>query len=418
MEARKCSALAGFRVSASSAALRRLERRNRPRDNARVHARRGFLLRTALLAAFVLPGTVPAAETAFVGAVDPSIGQLITDLGLKESATAARADPRWRRPKHIVLQRSRPDLLAFLQPVAPGVELVLTDGGARALKAAAGADAAIGGQGFACDPKFLAAAPKLRWLQVLSAGVEICSNVPAIAARQLLLTNMQRVAAPAMAEHVIAMLFALARGLDVFIARQGVGNWDDHVAGTGLRTLEGKTLLVVGLGGIGTEVARRAHALGMRVIATRASGHDGPDFVSYVGTADELPKLAATADAVVSALPLTAQTRGLFDATFFAVMKPSAYFVNVGRGASVVTADLADALQQGRIGGAALDVTDPEPLPPDHPLWHAPHLIITPHVATEADDGDDARWRIVRENLRRYVAGEKMLSVVDVGRGY
>jgi phosphoglycerate dehydrogenase-like enzyme len=108
----------------------------------------------------------------------------------------------------------------------------------------------------------------------------------------------------------------------------------------------------------------------------------------------------------------------MFDARVFAVMKPTAYFVNIGRGASVVTADLVSALEQRRIAGAALDVTDPEPLPPDHPLWRMPGVVITPHVGGFAADSFEKRWRVARENVRRYVAGEKLLEVVDLERGY
>jgi phosphoglycerate dehydrogenase-like enzyme len=250
--------------------------------------------------------------------------------------------------------------------------------------------------------------------------VENCVSVPGVRERGVLLTNMQRANGPIIAEHAIAMLLALARGLDRGVAQQPSGEWrpDALTAGGRMRVLKGKTLLVAGLGGIGTEVARRAHALGMRVIATRASGRTGPDFVSEVGLPDELPKLAAKADVVVNALPLTAATRGTFDARLFGAMKPSTLFVNIGRGGTVVTSALVQALQSGALGGAGLDVTDPEPLPADHPLWRAPNVIITPHVASESDLGSAAEWEIIRENLRRYVAGEKMLSVVDVSRGY
>jgi len=154
------------------------------------------------------------------------------------------------------------------------------------------------------------------------------------------------------------------------------------------------------------------------VIATRASGRTGPDYVSYVGLPDELNKLAADADFVVNAAPLTPQTTGVFDAAFFAKMKPTAYFINIARGGSVVTDALVAALKSGQIAGAGLDVTDPEPLPPRHPLWTAPNVIITPHVASDSDLGSDAQLAVVKENLRRYVAGEKMLSVVDVAKGY
>ena len=183
-------------------------------------------------------------------------------------------------------------------------------------------------------------------------------------------------------------------------------------------SIEGKNLLVVGLGGIGTEVARRASALGMSVNAIRASGREGPPFVRYVGLPGELHALAANADFIVNTTPLTPETRNLFDGKFFAAAKRGAYFINVGRGQSVVQKDLVDALRSGQLSGAGLDVTEPEPLPPDDPLWSFGNVIITPHVSTASDLGQTARIAIAAENVRRYAAGEKMLSVVDIGRGY
>ena len=177
-------------------------------------------------------------------------------------------------------------------------------------------------------------------------------------------------------------------------------------------------MLVVGLGGIGTEIARRASALGMKVTATRNSSRKGPAFVSYVGLADELHKLAAEADVVVNATPLTPKTKGLFNQAFFNVMKKGAYFINVGRGKSVVTDDLVEALESGHLGGAALDVMDPEPLPQGHDLWTMPNVILTPHIRAGSDAQMKRFWLLVRENLRRYVNGEKMLNVVDLKRGY
>jgi phosphoglycerate dehydrogenase-like enzyme len=152
--------------------------------------------------------------------------------------------------------------------------------------------------------------------------------------------------------------------------------------------------------------------------AIRASDRPGPPYVSKVGKPDDLLRFAAEADAVVAALPLTDATRHLFDATFFSAMRPTAYFINVGRGESVVTDDLLAALRTGRIGGAGLDVTDPEPLPPDHPLWRAPNLVITPHVSARSDADRVAHHALYRENLRRYASGEKLLSVVDAKQGY
>ena len=249
---------------------------------------------------------------------------------------------------------------------------------------------------------------------MLSAGVERCVGIPAVGERGLLVTNMQRVAGPVMAEHVMAMTFALARDLPAYISAQGSGRWEREPRGA-IRavSLEGKTMLVAGLGGIGVEVAQRAHAIGMRVIATRASGREGPDFVSYVGLPDEMLKLLPEADVVVDTLPLTEQTRQTFDARSFAAMKSGAFFINVGRGGTVVTADLVNALKQNHLGGAALDVTDPEPLPQDHPLWHLPNVIITPHVSS----GFGIRREPALEDRMRESAPLRGWRAHAVGRG-
>jgi phosphoglycerate dehydrogenase-like enzyme len=308
-----------------------------------------------------------------------------------------------------------PEIVPRLQAAAPGVELLLAKDVNEAVKLAGQADVSLG----FCSAELLAAGPEIRWIQAYSAGVERCVAVPALHERGILLTNMQRIAGPVMAEHVLAFLLAYARALPFYIPERTAARWTrEPPPPNRMITLEGKTLLVVGLGGIGAEVARRAHALGMRVIATRASGREGPDYVSYVGLPDELLKLAAEADFVVNTTPLTPATTGVFDAKFFAAVKPGAFFVNVGRGRSVVQNDLIAALRSGRLGGAGLDVTDPEPLPADSPLWQLPNVIITPHVSANSDVGDEARFAIGIENLRRYVAGEKMLSVVDVAQGY
>jgi len=198
------------------------------------------------------------------------------------------------------------------------------------------------------------------------------------------------------------------------------GSWQrDIELGSGeFMDLEGRTALVVGLGGIGTQTAKRAHGLGMRVVATRGSRREGPAYVDYVGLADEVIELAASADVVINTAPLTERTRGMFNAEFFTAMKSTAYFISVGRGASTVTADLIEALENGEIAGAGLDVTDPEPLPEGHPLWATPRVIISPHAAGRSDRSRDRLFLLVEENLRRYIAGEPMLSVVNIERGY
>jgi phosphoglycerate dehydrogenase-like enzyme len=348
-----------------------------------------------------------------INAADRSTQGVIQHYGLEQAETPVKERKGWRKPKRILVGGFASQMAPVLQSAAPDVEFIVA-GSPDAKAKLASIDAAIG----VCNAELLAAAQSIQWIQMVTAGVETCVSVPAIKERNILVTNMQRVSGPIIAEHVIAMTLAFTRGLDLFMDAQRQGQWRRDTPPGRMAVVDGKTMLVVGLGGIGSEVAKRAHALGMKVTATRASGRTGPDYVSYVGLPDELPKLIGEADFVVNTAPLTQQTKGIFNAALFAKMKPSAYFVNVARGGSVVTADLVDALKNRRIAGAALDVTDPEPLPPDHPLWKAPNVIITPHIASDSDLGSDAQIQVVRENLRRYAAGEAMLSVVDVSRGY
>jgi phosphoglycerate dehydrogenase-like enzyme len=356
-----------------------------------------------------------AASDTTPAAAPPSTAQLIESLGLRVAPTPVRERSGWRPPRVILVgglvDDSLQDLLPQLRQAAPSVRFVET---AKATpRDIAAADAAIG----VCSAEVLKAAPHLLWIQWPAAGVERCVEQPPVRERGLLLTNLQRTMGPSIAEHVITMMLALSRHFEEFYRDQAQSHWA-YDSAPELQDVDGKTVLVAGLGGIGTEVARRAHALGMRVVATRASGHEGPGFVSYVGLPDELPKLAREADFVVNCLPLTPETTGIYNKAFFAAMKRSAYFVSIGRGKSTVTADLVAALNDGTIAGAGLDVVDPEPLPPESPLWHAPHLILTPHVAANTAVAEQMRNAVLIENVRRYVAGEPMLSVVDTAKGY
>jgi phosphoglycerate dehydrogenase-like enzyme len=370
-------------------------------------------LRTLVLAAAAYCGVAAADQPGVVP--DPAVASVVAQLGLQESATPVRELAGWQPPKKVLFSNLNPALLPSLQAVAPGVEFVPASNAAEAAGLAGGVDVVLG----FCTPEVLAAGTAIRWIQVYSAGVERCVALPALTERKILLTNMQRVAGPVMAEHVLAMMLALTRGLDFYILERAAARWTRELPPPAkMMALEGKTVLVVGLGGIGTEVAKRASSLGMRVVATRASGREGPPFVSYVGLPGELRKLAGEAHFIVNTVPLTPETERMFDAGFFAAARQGAYFINVGRGKSVVQEDLVAALKSGRIAGAGLDVTDPEPLPADHPLWKFPNVIITPHVSAQSDVDEQVRFVIVRENLRRYVAGEKMLSVVDVAKGY
>jgi phosphoglycerate dehydrogenase-like enzyme len=356
-------------------------------------------------AAAAVPAAAPAGGSA-------SAADLIDKLGLHVAARPVRERAGWRPPRIVLINEEMLQLRAGLQQAAPGVKLVEVS--AATPKEIAAADAAIG----VCSAEVLAQAKQLQWIQWPAAGVDRCVQQPLVHERHLLLTNLQRTMGPSMAEHVLGMMFALSRHFDYFLRQQQQAHWSSEATTPQLADLDGKTVLVVGLGGIGTEVARRTHAIGMRVIATRASGRTGPDFVSYVGLPDELPKLAKDADFIVNCAPLTPETTGIFNREFFAGLKTGAYFISVGRGRSTITADLIDALSSGRLAGAGLDVVDPEPLPADSPLWHAPNVIITPHVSADTAVSAGQRNLVLIENLRRYTAGEPMLSVVDIDRGY
>jgi phosphoglycerate dehydrogenase-like enzyme len=352
---------------------------------------------------------------------DADTVKLISDLGLKESERPVSEQAYWQKPERIVVllderrKQTRPDAINWLKAVAGDAEIVVAPSSRAVVEGLGEADVLLG----ICTHESLEAGKNLRYILNYTAGVDRCSDSPLAKQRDLLVTNMKRIYGPGIAEHTIAMMYSLTRKLHVWHERQMDEFWDrSAVKRSDMWEVQDRTMLVVGLGGIGTEIARRASALGMKVIATRNSSRKGPDFVSYVGLADELHELAAQADVVVNATPLTPKTTGMFNEAFFTSMKPGAYFINIGRGKSVVTEDLVEALESEHLGGAALDVVDPEPLPSGHELWTMPNVIITPHISAGSDAQMNRFWLLVRENLRRYVNGEKMLNVVDLKRGY
>lgn len=345
---------------------------------------------------------------------------MLAELAIRESKTPVSSDPSWQKPERIVLLSPggqidiSPETLSLLKSAADGAELVIVTDAEREADKIKSADVLLG----SCTEADIGMS-RLKWVQYFSAGVERCISNPVFLENNVRLTNMKGVYGPGIAEHVIAMMFTLSRGLHQFQRQQAEGKWNRELADVyPMQEIRGKTMLVVGLGGIGSEIAWRANALGMRVVATRNSIREKPEFVEYVGLADELFTLAKTADVIVNATPLTPSTRGLFDSKFFNVLKPSAYFINIGRGKSVITEDLVSALETGKLAGAALDVVEPEPLPEDHVLWQMPNVIITPHISARSDLVMQRFWIFVRENLRRYVKGERMLNVVNIQKGY
>ena len=351
------------------------------------------------------------AFTPLVSSAEYTIENLIEDTGVREGPTVMRDKKAWDASRRIVIRNIGLDLPDF-----GDLDVVVVGSMDEAMAHAEDAGAIIG----FCDAELLAGAPHVSWVQIFAAGAERCFPSERLSSGAVTLTNMQKMSSPVIAEHAIAMMLALTRNLPEFIDGKAQGDWKRGAPFTdGMIGVSGRTMLVLGLGGIGTEIARRGAALGMRVVATRNSSRKGPDFVDYVGLSDEMIDLAKDADVIVNALPLTPTTQGLLDEGFFAAAGQSGapFFINVGRGATVDTDALLNALRSGNLAGAGLDVTDPEPLPADHPLWLEDNVIITPHVSSWGSDRVRHRL-LLMENIRRYLAGDALLNVVDPDKGY
>jgi phosphoglycerate dehydrogenase-like enzyme len=291
----------------------------------------------------------------------------------------------------------------------PDVELVVAK---DTLEQVRDVDAAFG----FIDAAHLRAGHRLRWVQQGSAGVEGVVGIPELVERDIVLTNMQRTFAPEIADQALAYLLAFTRGLTHFIRKPPEGSWR-RPPEVVLDELQDKTLLVIALGGIGSEIARRAFGFGMRVLATDPKVIERPLFVEELHKPDAFHRLLPRADVVASAVPLTPLSRRMISESEFGMMKRGVILINVSRGGVVDTGALVAALDQGRVAAAGLDVTDPEPFPAGHPLWTR-NVIITPHTAGQSPGGQQRVHELFRENLRRFAAGEMLLNVVDKKAGY
>jgi phosphoglycerate dehydrogenase-like enzyme len=297
----------------------------------------------------------------------------------------------------------------------PDVEFIASDAGLPA-----GIERAQGVAihwAFPAMEELLAAARSMRWLHLRGAGIDRIS-VPRLIDSDIILTNGSGNHAPNIAEHVLAMMLGFARQLPALMRSQARGEWACPPAAS-IFELAGQSLLVVGLGAIGQEVARKAAALGMRVTGVRRStGAEIVAGVDAVVTLDQLDAALPLADHVVIALPLTRATRGILSRERIGRMKPGAHLYNVGRGALVDHDALLQALRSGRLGGAGLDVTDPEPLPASSPLWQEPRALITAHSAGITPHSYERFEALLIDNLRRFRAGQPLLNVVDKREGY
>jgi len=331
--------------------------------------------------------------------------------------------------KIVICPAVEPDRLSALQTAAarPDVDWINTFDPSEAEAAMPGADAFLG----KITPAMLARADRLRWVQTFTASLEHYL-FPALEAHPCVMTNTRGLFGDVIADQVMGYVLCFARNLHTYIRRQVERRYEpvggerarvSNAAGPGTINamdratiyLPSATLGIVGMGGIGREVARRAMAFGMTVrgVDKYPGKVNPPEGVDRVDPFGSLPELLAWSDFLVVAAPHTPETEGLFDARMLSHAKPGSYLINIGRGAIVVLSDLAEALQEGKLAGAALDVFEVEPLPADSPLWDFSNVIITPHTAGYSPVIAERHLATLTENVRRFVHDEPLLNVVD-----
>ena len=323
-----------------------------------------------------------------------------------------------------------PARLEKIQAAAGRMSVVNAAGEAQALEEIADADAFVGKM----TPALLAAATQLRWVQSMTASLEHYV-FPELIAHSCQLTNMRGLFSDIIADHVFGYILCFARNFHRYIRNQVERRWEPvggeserpaFAAGPGTVNsidrshlhLSDQTLGVVGMGNIGAEVAKRGLAFGMRVLAVDPVEKQPPEGVEAVWHPARLPDLLFSSDFVVIAAPHTPKTAKLFRKPQFEEMKKTGYLINIGRGVIVDLADLTEALQQGEIAGAGLDVLEEEPLPNDHPLWGMENVIITPHVAGHSPRIAERHLGVLLDNVRRFAWGESLRNVVNKARWF
>lgn len=266
--------------------------------------------------------------------------------------------------------------------------------------------------------QLLGIAPKLRWIQAPSAGVEFVANLPELVASDVILTNTRGAHGPSIGEHALALLLALTRHIPESIEQNNRRHWERGRLYRTAREINGLTMGIIGFGSLGRGIALRASGFDMNLLAVDAQAVNGEPFVDEVWPVSRLDDLLAESDVVVVAAPLTAGTGDLLGTRELALMKPDAYLIVVSRGGIVNEPALVDALNAGHLAGAGIDVTVNEPLPRDSPLWTTPRLLMTPHLAGASAPKERRVVEIFRDNLVRFLAGDPLLNVVDKSKGY
>ena len=317
--------------------------------------------------------------------------------------------------KKILVDRSEEDVMVRdLQSVSPKAKIVAVNK-ANVMQEIGDADAFIGN----ISPAEVRAGKNLKWVQVMSAGVEnvlFMSGGSDLRDSNIVLTNNKIVQGPEIADHAMAMLLMLSRDLRKYIADDQQENWDGRRFG-GIE-LNGKTAVVIGVGGIGMQIATRAWAFGMNVIGVDPEDKPFSPFLKKVVKPDQLDEVLPQADVVFISTPHTEKSHKMMGAQEFELLKPHSYFVAVSRGGIYDMGGLVKALDSKRLAGAGVDVTDPEPLPKGHALWKFNNVVITPHIAGRSDRDNERMVGTIKENIKRFVDGRPLDNVVDKQKGY
>jgi phosphoglycerate dehydrogenase-like enzyme len=301
-----------------------------------------------------------------------------------------------------------------LAAALPELKVIVAEDAAQAAGAIASADAAFG----TIPRDVLRRTQKLRWLQAPQAAPPAGYYYSELIAHPLQITNFREIYNDHIGAHVMAFVLAFARGLHHYIPQQLRREWKKPSQNAGVVHLPEATALVVGVGGIGSEVARLCAAFGMRVIGVDERRRDAPPGVAELHRGDELDALLPSADFVILTVPHTPETEGFMNRARFQEMKKTAFFINIGRGLTTRLDDLAEALQASEIAGAGLDVFEQEPLPANHPLWTTQGVLLTPHVAGYGPYLDERRYEIILDNCRRFLAGQPLRNLVDKARWF
>lgn len=274
--------------------------------------------------------------------------------------------------------------------------------------------------GWSLRPEQLAAARNLRWIHSPAAAVHQLMY-PELIQSPVVVTNSSGVHGPVVAEHAITLLLALAKRVPQAMRYQAKKVWSQELLWKEHprpREVDGATVVVVGMGGIGSEFTRRAKALGMTVLAVRENPDKGTGGADKVYGQSQIDEVLPQADYVLLSTPVTPSTTGLINQARLSLMKPDSYLINVGRGPLVEEAALVEALRDHRIAGAALDVFDQEPLPAASPFWSMENVLITPHTAAVTERLWERHYRLIVENMKRFLSGQPLLNQVDKKRGY